>query len=242
MDWTSLGKQVIAVGAPTIGAALGGPVGAQIGGVLATILGVEATPETVGGAIATNPGAVQSIEAAPPTDLGAWLSTNAAMAAALAASETGRESFFAWGMAAGLLLAHRVHVALDRGHGPDHQRGDPREPRRHSLRQPRRLLRPVAGDLRRRSHRESDLREGGGMSEPTIDHAERIAALEVRMEILTRSVEDARSDVGKLLDIVQQARGARYALVGVGAVMGGAIAFTIDYVHKLAAVIGTVLR
>lgn len=80
------------------------------------------------------------------------------------------------------------------------------------------------------------------MSEPTIDHAERIAALEVRMEILTRSVEDARSDVGKLLDIVQQARGARYALVGVGAVMGGAIAFTIDYVHKLAAVIGTVLR
>jgi hypothetical protein len=97
MDWTSLGKQVIALGAPTIGAALGGPVGARVGGVLASILGVEATPQAVGDAVAANPGAVQSAEAAPSADLVAWLSTHATMAASLAASETGRESFFAWG-------------------------------------------------------------------------------------------------------------------------------------------------
>ena len=97
MDWTSLGKQVIALGAPTIGAALAGPVGAQVGSVLASILGVEATPEAIGGAVAADPGVVRSAEASPPADLGAWLSTHATMAAALAASETGRENFFAWG-------------------------------------------------------------------------------------------------------------------------------------------------
>ena len=97
LDWLAIGKQVIAMGAPTIGAALGGPVGAQVGGVLASILGVEATPEAVGGAIAADPGAVQQAEASPGTDLSAWLNTHAAMAAALASSETSRDSFFSWG-------------------------------------------------------------------------------------------------------------------------------------------------
>lgn len=97
LDWLAIGKQVIAVGAPTIGAALGGPVGAQVGGVLASILGVEATPEAVGGAVAADPSVVQQAEAAPSTDLSAWLSTHATMAAALATSETARPSFFAWG-------------------------------------------------------------------------------------------------------------------------------------------------
>lgn len=97
LDWLSVGKQVIAVGAPTIGAALGGPVGAQVGGVLASIFGVEPTPDAVGGAIAADPGVVQKAEAAPGADLSAWLSTHAAMAAALASSESSRDSFFAWG-------------------------------------------------------------------------------------------------------------------------------------------------
>jgi hypothetical protein len=97
MDWTSLGKQVIALGAPTIGAALGGPVGAQVGGVLAAILGVEASPAAIGEAVTADPGVVQATEAAPPADLSAWLSTHAAMAAALATSEVARPSFFAWG-------------------------------------------------------------------------------------------------------------------------------------------------
>lgn len=97
MDWISVGKQVVAAGAPTIGGALLGPLGAQIGSVLATTLGVAATPEAVGGAIATDPGRISEVEAAPGADLTGWLTIHAQIAAGLATSEAARESWFAWG-------------------------------------------------------------------------------------------------------------------------------------------------
>lgn len=95
-DWVEIGKQLVAVGAPTIGAAVGGPLGAQIGGVLASILGAEATPGAVGDAIAANPDVVKQAEAAPSADLSTWLNAHAQTAALLASTETARENAFAW--------------------------------------------------------------------------------------------------------------------------------------------------
>lgn len=96
MDWISLGKQVVALGAPTIGAALGGPVGAKIGAVLAGVLGVEATPGAISEAIAANPGAINTIEADPPVDITEWLLIHARAAAALTKTESEREAWFSW--------------------------------------------------------------------------------------------------------------------------------------------------
>ncbi len=54
MDWSNLVKTVIGLGAPLIGQALGGPLGATAGGILARALGAsEATPAAVERAIAT---------------------------------------------------------------------------------------------------------------------------------------------------------------------------------------------
>jgi len=97
LDWISVGKQIVAAGAPTIGGALIGPLGAQIGSVLATALGVEPTPEAVGGAVAADPGKVVAVDASPGADLTGWLAIHAQMAAGLATSEAARESWFAWG-------------------------------------------------------------------------------------------------------------------------------------------------
>ena len=48
MDWSDLAKQVIALGAPLLGTALGGPLGGAAGQILATALGsAAATPGAV---------------------------------------------------------------------------------------------------------------------------------------------------------------------------------------------------
>jgi hypothetical protein len=48
MDWSDLAKQVIALGAPLLGTALGGPLGGAAGQILATALGsATATPGAV---------------------------------------------------------------------------------------------------------------------------------------------------------------------------------------------------
>lgn len=52
MDWGSIAKQVIGLGAPILGAALGGPLGGAAGRILAEVVGAsEATPEAVGKAL-----------------------------------------------------------------------------------------------------------------------------------------------------------------------------------------------
>jgi len=53
MDWNSLAKAVIGLGAPLLGQALGGPLGSVAGQVLANALGAtEATPDAVNEALA----------------------------------------------------------------------------------------------------------------------------------------------------------------------------------------------
>ncbi|TDX29113.1 holin (3TMs family) [Modicisalibacter xianhensis] len=54
MNWGDV-KDAVAKYAPLAGAALGGPSGAAVGSILASVLGVEATPEAVQRAIQTDP-------------------------------------------------------------------------------------------------------------------------------------------------------------------------------------------
>jgi hypothetical protein len=69
MDWSNLAKTVIGLGAPLIGQALGGPLGAAAGKILAQALGAsEPTPEAVqeaidGGEPAVSAAAVAKAEA-----------------------------------------------------------------------------------------------------------------------------------------------------------------------------------
>lgn len=54
MDWGDITKQVIGLGAPILGTALGGPLGGAAGRILAEAVGAsEATPEAVGKALPT---------------------------------------------------------------------------------------------------------------------------------------------------------------------------------------------
>jgi hypothetical protein len=55
MDWGDLAKQVIGLGAPILGTALGGPLGGAAGRILAEAVGAtEPTPGAVGKALATS--------------------------------------------------------------------------------------------------------------------------------------------------------------------------------------------
>ncbi|MGQ4273381.1 3TM-type holin [Terrihabitans sp. B22-R8] len=59
MDWASLGRKLIAAGAPAIGGALLGPAGAAAGKILAGVLGAEPTPDAVS----------QKVDAVPPGEM-----------------------------------------------------------------------------------------------------------------------------------------------------------------------------
>lgn len=54
MDWGDI-KDAVASVAPTLGTALAGPAGGAVGGMLATALGVDQTPEAVSQAIKADP-------------------------------------------------------------------------------------------------------------------------------------------------------------------------------------------
>lgn len=54
MDWANVAKQVVGLGAPILGTALGGPLGGAAARVLAEALGADATPEAVGKALETS--------------------------------------------------------------------------------------------------------------------------------------------------------------------------------------------
>ena len=55
MDWGDIARQVIGLGAPILGTALGGPLGGAAGKILADVVGAtDATPEAVGKALATS--------------------------------------------------------------------------------------------------------------------------------------------------------------------------------------------
>lgn len=66
-DWASVAGQVVKIGAPTIGAVLGGPAGGVlgdlVGNLLGQALGVPATPEAIGAAINSDPAAAAKVQA-----------------------------------------------------------------------------------------------------------------------------------------------------------------------------------
>lgn len=66
MDWASLGKKLIALGAPVVGGALGGPAGAAVGGAIGAALGVDAEPAAVEEAVAADPAALDRINDLAP--------------------------------------------------------------------------------------------------------------------------------------------------------------------------------
>jgi hypothetical protein len=51
MDWAAVAAKVIALGAPVLGTALGGPLGGAAGAVLASALGVAPEPAVVGASL-----------------------------------------------------------------------------------------------------------------------------------------------------------------------------------------------
>ncbi|MDO8596629.1 MAG: hypothetical protein Q7R45_08395 [Sulfuricaulis sp.] len=55
MDWTDIGKTLLGFGLPTLGTALGGPLGGVAGKMLADALKVPATPQAVDAALRTDP-------------------------------------------------------------------------------------------------------------------------------------------------------------------------------------------
>jgi hypothetical protein len=56
MDWSDL-KSVVGKAAPILGTLVGGPAGATIGGLIASALGTDNTPDAVSQALAVNPDA-----------------------------------------------------------------------------------------------------------------------------------------------------------------------------------------
>lgn len=63
MDWGDLARQVIGLGAPILGTALGGPLGGAAGRILAEAVGAaDVTPDAVGKALTTT-GAGQIVQA-----------------------------------------------------------------------------------------------------------------------------------------------------------------------------------
>ena len=97
MDWNDLAKQVIGLGAPMLGTALGGPLGGAAGQVLATVLGT-ATP-TPGAVRAALPGAdpnklaeaetrwIETIRAEAETQRAAIAETQATIRAEIASDD-----------------------------------------------------------------------------------------------------------------------------------------------------------
>lgn len=71
MDWKDLAG-VVGKAAPLLGTLIGGPAGAAVGGLVASVLGSNATPDAVSQALAINPDAavkLAEIEARKSTEL-----------------------------------------------------------------------------------------------------------------------------------------------------------------------------
>lgn len=63
MDWKDLAGKLVGLGAPTLGALIGGPLGGAIGTVLADALGTQAHPQAVNAAIDAAPDAAAAVAA-----------------------------------------------------------------------------------------------------------------------------------------------------------------------------------
>jgi roadblock/LC7 domain-containing protein len=91
MNWSDLAAKVGKF-APLVGTLLGGPAGAAVGGLVASVLGTEATPDAVNVALATNPEAavkIQELQSAERTRLNELL-VEAEKARLVAATEAAK--------------------------------------------------------------------------------------------------------------------------------------------------------
>jgi len=61
MDWSEL-KGIVGKAAPVVGTLLGGPAGAAVGGLIASALGTENTPDAVSNALLANPDALVKLQ------------------------------------------------------------------------------------------------------------------------------------------------------------------------------------
>jgi hypothetical protein len=61
MDWSDI-KGVIGKAAPVLGTLLGGPAGAAVGGLIASALGTDSTPDAVSAALLTDPTAYEKLQ------------------------------------------------------------------------------------------------------------------------------------------------------------------------------------
>jgi hypothetical protein len=74
MDWKDIAGKVIGLGAPLLGEALGGPLGAAAGRILADALGADATPSSVNDALSrTDPVAAAVAASAARQAEAQWL-------------------------------------------------------------------------------------------------------------------------------------------------------------------------
>lgn len=106
MNWNDIAKQVIALGAPIIGTALGGPLGGAAGAILADALGVEATPDAVGKAIESDPAAAVAAQTAEIE----WAKSAAVIAASAAQQSSAINATLRAELASGVGWWHWRHL------------------------------------------------------------------------------------------------------------------------------------
>lgn len=106
MNWSDLGKTLLSFGLPTLGTALGGPLGGAAGKVIADALGVPATPAAVSAALSTDP-EVQKKLAETEAE---WARTAAAIANANAQQGQAINTTMQAELAAGVSWWHWRHL------------------------------------------------------------------------------------------------------------------------------------
>ncbi len=106
MNWGDLGKTLIGLGLPTLGTALGGPLGGAAGKMLADALGTSATPEAVSKAIVSDPVAQQKMAEAEIE----WAKTVAAFAQSATDQSAGINETMRAELAGGVSWYHWRHL------------------------------------------------------------------------------------------------------------------------------------
>lgn len=97
MDFAALGAQLIKLGAPILGTAIGGPLGGAVGSVLAQTFGAaDETPEAISTAVQADPQAADKLKTLETDRSDEWISIIKAgqeLQAQLATTEAGQGGF-----------------------------------------------------------------------------------------------------------------------------------------------------
>ncbi len=97
MDFAALGAQLIKLGAPILGTAIGGPLGGTVGSVLAQTFGAaNETPEAISAAVQADPEAADKLKTLETERSDEWISvikTGQELSAQLATTESTQGGF-----------------------------------------------------------------------------------------------------------------------------------------------------